>query len=371
MDELIARVEKRTELTRWRSIETFEGRDEVLTEFYAPFAADLEILLSSNVANVVNAWNWDEFAAAQPAIVKPAVDLLRNASRLITLRDVAAAASATYADLQKTKVTFLTGGNTTSSTLAVLLLIHAQMQHLHGTAGHISVSHVSFEDSKNLKRKLKELGQVEFVLLEDAVYSGGSVLKTITTLQSLNMDIHLSVLMPFATREAVKKVESTKVQVFKHKTLPTVFRGISLDALLRADVFYLDSSSSSIKSYLFDVLKLNDRNTLHLMSHKVSDVSMAPYTLLHVGPCFPKSQRVYTVASARSIVKKFSKSRESEESEESENKHAHLHQFACTHFREFEKDFEGTSLIEKCANVPILNPDSRNMAYEGQLAMFS
>ena len=253
----------------------------------------------------MDTWDWDAFISLQPPVVHEALHTLKDAARIIEKRDLRRVlrdvATPVVEKLLKkhASVEFLV--RSPSHALSTDLFFRANKGNAVITSalakGRIRLVKDSLQDN-NLVKDSNHL-----IILEDAVYSGGAVAKISVEFP------RATIILPFSTDIALHRIRSTHLKhlIIVGQILPTIFDGLTAADVLKMDVYFQENGEMKYyKSYLFDVLQLDDRQTLHLMRHKMCDVSMAPFTLLNVGPTFPPgTTRVYKIKHPKEVAASF------------------------------------------------------------------
>lgn len=347
---------------------TYHGAS-ILLDFYAPVRRTIVEMLDRPFEES-GIWNWDAFLKRQPVVVQGTLRKLSKNAAIISAREVFdAICELALPELEDAladrgmKVAFVASSPNSSSALSLLLLIHG-IKRNKGIVDAIKGGRVVI----NLDSKPDSDADVVFIV-EDAVYSGGAVAAQLQNMRSHKSQL-IQVLLPMTTAEAVETVDRVCMKnavISVGRNIPTVFSGMTMEEVLLMDVFWNDGEN--VRSYMFDVLKLDDRHSLHLLQHKVNDVSMAPHTLLHVGPCFPKvdhAYRVSTLHAATEILMQINYS-------ENGAKHARVADYVCKHFdllRDLLRDVH-VSHNQECTNLPVLNPSFYATDYHKHLSLFS
>ena len=200
-------------------------------------------------------------------------------------------------------IVFFVGHFVSSSMLAVLLFLHG----IRGSPLFESIcERASIVTSASALPK-----DCNIMVVEDSAYSGASLATSLHELANVishRQPVHI--VLPVATDEAVSKIEATckKAHLYNASTVVGIRAGTLFHGMSEADVLMMDvyiGDNGSVKSFLFDVLGLDDRQCLVLLQHKVDDLAMVPHKLLHVGPVFPSCDAAFSVplhASAEEII---------------------------------------------------------------------
>lgn len=293
------------------------------SQFYEPLAPILASVQESQDGNNFTL-NLRGYARHQPAYTHPMLRYLQKRSTLLSLKDVSDSIYETAWHLivemveEHGAVTLLTTSMTSSSMLAILLLMHASRDDAKEL---IKAGKISLRSMDGLTEKQHRQHR-HYILIEDAVYSGRTLatsLKKFLKLEEASGPFDITVCLPLATEEAVSTVKSTMRAhrvVVGRRQIETLFQGRSLAYILQKDAFLRESQTPATRpqgretpetrSYAFDVLGLDDRHSLMLLKHKVSDMSMAPFKLLHMWPDAPDNVNILTCAdahAAREIVR--------------------------------------------------------------------
>lgn len=387
----------------WLSRSSFRGRD-VLLEFYAPFRQGLINMMQGSLPET-DVWNFQAFIQKQPSYVHGILQKLRTSASIVSTNEVSDHVRETLTpELLETladpgmNVVVVMRSFDSSTTLSLLIFLHAVRRNVDIIdaiqRGRLMVATLN---------ALPDISRSDYdtvFLLEDAVYSGGMMARNLReTLVCLSLgqsrkftfrldgkeryiDIDrklVKVILPMATEEAIRTIDAacvgpSVVSISIGGRINTIFSDLTLQETLMLDVFLVDALEHR-RSYMFDVLKLDDRHTMRLLQHKVNDMSMAPHTFLHVGPCFPKDDTVYRVAStgdACAILQILRRSRSGVQYAE----HARLASDVKSNWEKIESYMtvvpkEGTAGERDCVDSPILLPGLRASHYNDKLAMFA
>lgn len=154
------------------------------------------------------------------------------------------------------------------------------------------------------RSKVKDVENDMVIILEDVLYRGNAAVSQIRELyrdadflldnNKKKQRVFIDIVCPYATREAIKNIEECLAQeearahIATSHVLPTLFDGMDMLMVLCMDVYICDVDRGvRTSSYLFDVLGLDDRQSMTMMPHKLNDMAMVPWTLLHALPDFP------------------------------------------------------------------------------------
>lgn len=324
MDGLLARV-PRTAVNRWMAQTLFTGR-EIMESFFAPFQSALaEMMLAGTNAgrgstSVVR--RLEDFARRQPPCMHAAVKaLVLDRMRILNLHDIhraldSAARTMLFRAIRK-GATFYLSDHASSSTLALLLLLHALAARARTSVrAQRSLDALASDDVRVVVLSAPPLGLMidppttnpgTAVLVEDALYSGGAAVRALRQAEAaFGPAREVCVLAGYAHPDAMASLARTlgpeRTLVCCGASLRPIFHGPAHSRALEHDLFLEPTDTlnpdAPATSYLFDVLKLDDRNCLDLLPHKFSDVAAAPHLLLNAPPMnLPPFRRAFRIAS--------------------------------------------------------------------------
>ena len=303
---------------------TYYHGSELLLEFYAPLRPNLLELLKSRS----EAPAFTRYIDSQPcAHARKTLSILTKDCIILAPRDIAHAiykcVIPEIKDALKDKnlmILFLVPNVKSSASLAFLMFLHMSRQDTSVlkaiSSGRISMATV---DDSNTSAEFKRPDTV--ILLEDVLYTGGGMVEQIERLAEhkfRNKKIFVDVICPFATYEAIDSIECAldtaglRAYVGTCHGIKTIFQDMVVEDVLSMDIFFSYLAPySNTKSYIFDILHFDDRHTMTIMPHKLSNMSILPYTFLHTLPPFPSSQasQAYVFRSreaVRAFISKYS-----------------------------------------------------------------
>jgi hypothetical protein len=300
---------------------TFQGA-AILSGLYQPVAGMLDTVLvhshaKKSTKEIEQAMA--AFVATQPTCVRSSAKRLLSRISELTVHDV----SARFVDLARSSVlhralrrpcAFVLPSLASSATLAFLLLLHALVKGssppslgrtrrkcskaLGDLVKHCVVIVVSDLDPR---RDIPGLAwPSDAILVEDALYTGGAARRTLADCEAL-LRANFSRVLVLAAYGRAEEMEYLAHDIGMDRcvlhigaALRTMFHGLSRARVIMLDAYLIDKDGTCC-SYLFDVLKLDDRHGIDLLAHKTTDMTMAPHTLLNATPAFPRNVVVYKV----------------------------------------------------------------------------
>lgn len=315
----------------------YRGAD--LQSFIEALEDNLLRMSASGSRKAPQARAWKTYVEQQPGIVQATLARFAAMHRVLSAKHVMRIVSRcvrgeVWRALSEDKhltIAFLVGSIASSGTLAFLMFVAGlnsrdrQRLSRHIASGRIVLA-AAFDDLAPSAADGPPPDMV--VLLEDVVYTGGAIVSRIHALAasdrfflagddagSKKQSAFVSILCPLATTEAVRNIELALDEAGVHayivspcEHLPTLFEGLSIELVLSMDTFIVMASQQqqpTVLSYMFDVLHLDDRQTLTLLPHKLDDMSMVPHTLLNTQPAFPAAASpllCYKFRSARAAL---------------------------------------------------------------------
>jgi hypothetical protein len=360
---------------------TYTGPEDILN-VYECVREDIVDFLAHE-----STWDWDGYIKSQAIPCRDILEHLRDVSRYITPLTLANMMSEEIALLlnsntnsnsnsntntnsnsntnsntkskSKVKITILVP--TPSSIVAFLLYVHVTIKKIGLTKLSDVLEDVTLERSaSNLFNNNKN----KYYLLEDAIYSGRTLAALLeSTTRRVGSTKHkLTLVAPLATREALKILAPFCKIRADQCILPYIFDGLTVRQVLLMDVYYY--VGSNLLSYIFDVLKLDERNTLVLLRHKVNDPSMAPHILLHMGPAFDATEYFQF---SETQVDRFLSTISTERKKD--NPHARISYRVKTERPEMTSYTILKKILKK--HVYILEDGDRDLAYARRLSLFS